>query len=271
MRRPRWAIPLALTVLGVVAVAAAGITAVRSRDSATPVAVDDALDQYRAGTTTSGTAPAEPTDQPDAADLRPPAEGVYSYRTTGHDQIDILGGARHDYPELTTITVSAIDCGVRTRWQPLEQRWDESDWCYGPEGVTSPAQRIHHEFFGFADDRSWECGPDALALPADPTAGDEWSLTCASGTTVSPETARVLGFEELDVDGTPVRTIHVRFESSREDENAGTTIRDDWLVPDTGLLVRRNASVDSRSDSPVGTATYREEVTLELESSAPRR
>ena len=271
MRRPRGAVLLAVAVLGVLAAVGAGVLVVRSRDAATPVAVDDALDQYRASSTTGGNAPSRPADGPHTAELRPPSQGVYSYRTTGHDQIDILGGSRHDYPELTTITVSAIDCGVRTRWQPLEQRWDEADWCYGSEGITSPAERIHHEFFGFADDRSWECGPDALALPVDPAPGDEWSLSCTSGTTVSPETARVVGFAELEVDGTPVRTVHIRFESSREDENAGTTVHDDWLVPDTGLLVRREATVDSRSESPVGTATYREQVTLELESLAPQR
>lgn len=268
MRRRRWPLLVGLTVLGIAAIAAIGIIVIRARDSATPVGVDDVVGRYRASTTTSVSS--STTGPPTSTSLRPPAPGVYSYRTTGHDSIDILGGARHDYPDRTTITVSPIDCGVRLRWQPLEERWDEDDWCYGPTGISSPAQRLHHEFFGFSDDREWDCGAGQLVMPVDPRPGDEWSVTCRSGETVSPGTARVVGFEDIDVGGTPVRTVHIRVDTSREDVNAGTTVRDDWLVPDTGLLVRRRSSVESRSDSPVGTATYREELTLELESLEPR-
>ena len=40
----------------------------------------------------------------------------------GIEEVDVLVGARHDYPASTTITYSRAGCGSEERWQPLEGR-----------------------------------------------------------------------------------------------------------------------------------------------------
>jgi len=52
-------------------------------------------------------------------------DGVYVYDTKGFEQTNALGGARHDYPAESTITVQHGGCGWTTRWQPLQERWEQ--------------------------------------------------------------------------------------------------------------------------------------------------
>ena len=58
-----------------------------------------------------------------------PAPGVYVYDTTGFERVSALGGAQHDYPTQTTMTVTENDCGVTVRWAPLEQRFENWTMC----------------------------------------------------------------------------------------------------------------------------------------------
>lgn len=69
-----------------------------------------------AASTTTTTSP--PPTAPAAQGRRHP--GVYTYDTTGGEQIDALGGAKHSYPASTTITIWDDGCGQRMRWAPLE-------------------------------------------------------------------------------------------------------------------------------------------------------
>src|SRR5688572_23871693 len=75
---------------------------------------------------------------PDAGDssLEPLEEGVYVYATDGYEETDALSGQRHDYPAQTTMTVSKQGCGYRWRWQPLKERWEESDGCRTSAGYV---------------------------------------------------------------------------------------------------------------------------------------
>lgn len=221
----------------------------------------------------AGTGPAATTSQPPpqhTADPGPLAEGVYVYDTTGYEELDV-GGARHDYPAQTTITVTRVGCGLRLRWQPLRERWDERDVCPSPEGERLVAFRSHHEFFGRTDDRDFACEPGALARPARPTPGTTWSNRCRAGETLATTTGRIVGPEVVDVGGEKVEVVHFVLESRIEGDGTGTARSEVWAVWETGLVVRQSTTVDSAQRAPVGTVGYRERFELRLQSLTPRR
>lgn len=199
-----------------------------------------------------------------------PAEGVYVYATTGSEELDV-GGARHQYPAETTITVTRTGCGVRYRWQPLEERWDERDTCPSPAGERLVAFRSHHEFFGRSDERAFTCEPGSLARPAEPRPGTTWTNRCRAGTTVATTTGRILGIERLDVGGTAVEAVHFVLESRIDGDGTGTARYEVWALWDTGLVARQIAAVESTQQGPVGAVRYRERYDLRLRSLKPRR
>lgn len=218
----------------------------------------------RAGARAPQQPPADPSARP-----RPPA-GVYVYRTTGGESVDVMGGARHDYPDRTTITLVHTACGITTRWQPIEERWDEDDRCHRQAGIDSVGQRTHHEFYGVSDDQTFTCEPGNWLLPAAVEPGTTWKGRCRSGSTISEGASTVVGTERLTIGGQPVDVVHVRSSSEPTGDNRGTSRSDDWLRASDGLLVKREAFVETESDSQLGTTTYREQYTLVLESLQPR-
>jgi hypothetical protein len=235
------------------------------RDTATPVAVEEAVERYRdedaAATTTSSTTPAQPVL---------PAEGVYVYATVGQEGIDILGGSTHAYPEETTVTIQHTDCGLRQRWAPLAERWDEEELCVVDGGRERRTFRTHHEFFGISDDQTYTCDAGYSLFPADATVGDTWPTSCTAGDTTLTGTAEVLAVEPRTVGDESVETVHLRVTEVAVGGDDGPSSDDYWLRTSDGLLIERSSSVDTRSGSPVGTATYSERFTLRLTSLTPR-
>ena len=71
---------------------------------------EDAVNQYRGRPRRRRSPPTLPSTTASPTTVAPPAScpqpGVYTYTTTGSDGVDALGGARHQYPATTTLTVS---------------------------------------------------------------------------------------------------------------------------------------------------------------------
>jgi hypothetical protein len=275
----------------------AGVGLVWLHEDATAVSVDTALERWRAipsaaapaetvATTTTtvaaGVAPesgareaatgapaiAEPAPAPPPA--AEPEQGVYVQATQGHEETDALGGARHDYPAETPFSVSANDCGLTFRWQPLEERWDRWDLCRTPAGLEARRFTTFHSFFRRTQQQEFDC-TGAILVPTDMTVGRTWDWACtnAGGRAMSHTT--IVGVEPIDVGGERVDAVHVRFENTFEGANAGTGTIDWWLHPDTGLPVRMAADMDTDSDSPFGRVRYREQFTSTMTALAPRR
>ena len=288
-----------LIALGVVIVLVdAGILAARSRDQAKPLSAADAVTRFRStartpttpSTTTSlvpvtsttvrtasplarsgGRSPVAPSAAaPPPAPLPLPAEGVYVYTTTGGERVDILGGAHHDYPGETTITVRHAPCGTDERWQPLRERWDARRLCMTDRGEAVRAVTQHHEFFGRADERTFVCDAGAINNPRDPRPGATWTTVCRSDDAVGTTRVRAVGFEELVIGGARVRTFHFHSVTDVRGSSPGTQEYDDWMVVSTSLLVRRISTTDARAASPIGTAHYQEHYELKLTSLKPR-
>lgn len=260
---PRWA-KRAAVVGAVLAIAlAGGVVYLITADTETPVDVEEAVERYRdegEATSSTTTAPARQL----------PAEGVYVYATEGDERIDILGGSTHGYPPETTVTIRHTACGLIQRWAPLDERWDEEEVCTTDAGRERRSLRAHHEFFGIADDADFTCEAGYLLFPAEPEAGDTWTTSCDSGDTLLTGTAEVVGLEARTVGGRRVDTVHLRVTEQATGGDDGPSSDDYWLRADDGLLVERSSTVETRSDSPVGTATYTERFTLRLTALEPR-
>lgn len=208
---------------------------------------------------------------PPSRGFRPlPPPGVYSYATKGHDEVDALGGSRHTYPPETTITVRHAGCGLIERWDALEERWDERESCRSPRGDRLVRVTSFHEFFRQADQRTLRC--DGLTYPAGARPGQKWTMRCDSDTTKSVSTLRAIGYEDVVVDGKPLRALRVRVDTKVSGEQDGEGHRDVWGAQSSGLVLREVVSLTSTSVQPaIGSVTYHEEYELRLTSLTPSR
>ena len=212
--------------------------------------------------------PQRPRRRDDAAQPAPlPEPGVYTYATSGHEEID-QPHDRHDYPAQTALTVHHDGCGFTTRWQPLEQRWDETEIC-GGQVRTLARMTTQREFFGRRQRSDYRCEPRSRAWSSE--AGAAWTTRCSDGDTTVSTQFKVLGHERVTVGDATVGAVHLRLRSTVTGNTRGQWTADRWLHPDTGLLLRLQSSTDATSTTPFGEVRYREQVRLDLQSLEPRR
>jgi len=200
---------------------------------------------------------------------RPGDYGLYLYTTTGYEETDALGGSRHEYPAQTYMTIQPGGCGTLVRWQPLQERWDEFDYC---EGGALAGRKNYHEFFTMGNLDTWACSP-AVAGTGAP--GDIWSGTCTRAEAGNVEAAtettnyEVIGYETLAVGTAEVETLHIRTTSTGSGGTASTDTVDTWILPGTQLIVRQVASGGSTNLSRLGPVEYYEEYEITLTSLSP--
>lgn len=259
----------------------------------TPIGVDEAVERYRdeaaatdataattapatttpattAPATTAPTAPATttPVTRAPVASATLPAPGVYVYVTSGFDAVDVLTGARHDYPEATTLTVTASGCGVRLRWDVAVERWDTRDWCLEGAGMRETAMVSYHEFFGVGGRHDYVCTGDARPLDADP--GTTWSWTCVMGDTdTTAFEGVVVERTTLDVAGEPVAVSHVSVTAEVTGESSGQHAIEGWYRTTDGLPVLEVGSISTVQPTPLGDTNFTEEYSIALSSSVP--
>jgi hypothetical protein len=245
---------VALVVAGLIA------AAIIFSESITPVDVGQAISEFRSDT--------GDVDEPGTA---LPEPGVYTYATSGRESIDALDGRHHDYPAETTITVRHEGCGAKFTWRPLTERFDDTVLCPEPAGVVLPSYRSHHEFFGMDDDRAFMCEPGSFWYPATTAPGTTWTVRCADDDVHVLRTGTMTGLSEVEVAGEVVEVLTFELHDEITGASVGTNERMVKVLPDTGLIVELAASVDVRSDSPIGDVHYLELYRLNLTSLTPRR
>jgi hypothetical protein len=283
-------------VLIVLAAVTIRVLVLRDRSQAVPV--DVARDRYRSAVApadgsagAASTAPRSGTPQPahdqplspvaaTALDTVPDvvpavtpslvAPGVYRYRTTGEESIDVLGGATHRYPDETTITVVPDGCGVLLRWDALVERHDEWRLCATPSGIErQPVGLQYHEFFGRGEREDLVCDRPVLLVPATWTSPPPPAVqSCTLGEDPWLPTWQAVTRTERRVAGEAVDVVHVRMEIADDDEYWERTVVD-WFLAADGLPVEVTAVKESRSPSPIGAVEYRETYRLELLSRVP--
>jgi hypothetical protein len=199
-----------------------------------------------------------------------PGPGVYLYDTTGDEEVSVMGGARHNYPAQTTITVTATPCGRELRWDALQQRWDDLATCMTGPAIDVARFSTHHQFFGINDDRSYDCPAGTELRPAVVTPGTTSSGSCAGQGAATTVQTTVVGIENVAVGNTAVPTVHIHVEQMLSGSTSGTRISDVWFATANGLIARMLTTVDGRSSTPVGESSYHEKVSLNLTSLTPR-
>ena len=257
------------------------------------VSVDAALQRYRDTTPPAPTtapsleappvalATARPTQQAatpkpsslanasGAAVFAAPKNGVYTYNTAGYEQTDALGGARHDYPAQTAITVRPLDCGWVQHWQPLEERWDDVDLCPANGTWTLLGVKTFHEFFRQTQEQDSTCDPGAVYVPPEATAGAKSAFTCRGSFGAMDFTAQVIGPEDILVGATPTSGLRIHYAAKFTGSNRGTGTYDEWTATN-GALLQRVWDMHIVTDSPFGTVRYDEHYTITLAAMDPK-
>ncbi len=247
-----------LLVLGVAVLLVASGWQYFLHDTAETATIRDAVDTFRSrpGAPGRGSSPLAP--------------GVYVYTTAGFEEIDALGGARHDYPARTTITVTVAGCGLKLRWVALQERDTTWERCATPRGDVLRSAFETHRFFGTTEHTDYVCGT-TLERPKGDKPGTSWALLCKAAGRTERGTGRVVARETLSVGSARIATVHVRWRATLSGKTTGTTDRDAWLARANGLPVRMTMASETTTGSVVGDVHYRESVELELTSTTPRR
>jgi hypothetical protein len=254
--RPRL---LWLAALAAIVVVVAGGWQLFLHDSTRPATVGAAVQRFRQE--------AMKATESERAGMTP---GVYVYATDGHEKVDALGGAEHDYPPRTTITVSRGGCGWKLRWDGLTSRTTTWERCSTPKGDVVRTTRETHRFYGTTQHTDYLCG-STLERPAGDVPGKSWPFRCTTDGSVQKGKGRVVGRGVLSVRGTPVPVVHVRWETSLTGKTTGTSEQDEWLDRATGLPLRIVMSSQTTTGSLIGDVHYQEHVDLRLTSLLPRR
>lgn len=300
----RW--PVAAVGALVAAVLAADIAVVALHDQATPYDAKQAVADFRrqasatpgpsqappstsaapvaSPTASAGPSPAAlpkqsasavpagtmPSTRPVAAGKRQVTEGVYSYTTSGHEQVDLLGGARHDYPAQTAVTYRRGGCGDEDRWQPLKERYSSNTVCRGAQGLEARISVQRREFFNQSEEQVLVCAPGLVIVPDAPKAGQVFSGACRSDDTVVRLVVRVREVTTMTVGGRRSRVVHVSVDGQMTGSTRGSTQREEWFTPE-GLLVRGTSTTETDRDTSAGVVHYSEVFDLRLDSLDPQR
>lgn len=246
-------------VVGVVAVVVVG------RESAKPVSVSDVVQRFRRKEA------ARTAALPAAIRHHAPQPGTYVYATRGGEQSRLLGTRRHDYPSRTTITVTGGGCGVVERWDALQTRSETYELCPAAKRWGMRRMGDVHSFFGHADHRTYQCAAGSAFLPASRSRGAGWTNRCSIPGTARADRGRVTGRATVVVGGRPVSTTRLEVRTHITGDTHGVTTTRLWILPATGLIVRRTVDADNRTDTPIGSVHYRERYDMTLVSLDPRR
>jgi len=195
--------------------------------------------------------------------------GLYRYTTTGYQTTDALAGGRHDYPAETFMTIQPGGCGTLVRWQALEERWEEWDFCADGSLAT---RRTYNEWFQIGNLDVWTCSPPVPTRGDPGEAGTGTCLRAASGNAEAAEDAlryEVIGHETLMVDGEQVETLHVQATSTGSGGTVMSRTIDIWTLPGTHLIVRQTVESTSATQSRLGMVNAYEEYELNLVSLLP--
>jgi hypothetical protein len=194
--------------------------------------------------------------------------GVYLYATRGGEWVKSLVSAHHVYPNETGVTAVRTGCGLRLRWAPLQGRSTTWTLCRTRLGLALRTSDETHSFFGQDDRTTYTC-VGAVLEPADGQSG-EGSFRCRSAHDQESGRVRVSGRGRLRVGGQSVPFLHVLTVGRVTGRDAGTETVEWWLEPN-GVPLRLVLTSRTSRALPIGRAHYREEATLRLVSTSPRR
>jgi hypothetical protein len=304
LRRPlsgRLRIALAAFVLLDLVVLGADVFLLSQVSSTTEVELDDALVDYRASLDTSPTvtsapaggaevtaapattaapvapgptvgvaseAPPTPATATPAA-FSPPEPGVYRYRTTGGENVSVLG-AHHNYPAETFAVVRRTGgCGWTMRSEVIREHVDERQMCSEPGRLLQVLQRREVEFFGTRDGGGFSCDPPQVQHAVGDARGATWRGSCGDDRAAGELLRTTLGTGQATVGGITVDVIRIRVDGTLTGWARGTSTDVLTVVAATGLPVVWERTVDTVADAFGASVRYQENARFELVSLTP--
>jgi hypothetical protein len=200
-----------------------------------------------------------------------PAEGVYSYRTTGGESISMFG-ASHTYPDETHATVRHLGgCKWDNTNDVIKEHTDHRTLCSRGGQFLQLAQGREVEFFGQRDGQTYTCDPGELQSAVADTTGTTSTDVCTAADGSKATIKRsVLNDETMNIGGATVKAVRFRLDSTMTGRANGAATETFWISPVTGLTLRWERSVDTMANSAFGEIRYQEQATFVLESLEPR-
>jgi hypothetical protein len=197
-------------------------------------------------------------------------QGEYSYVTDGFERLSAAVASRHDYPRVSTVTVSQAGCGFSERWEPRPERSSEWRFCVDGKRWRLTLLLDYHEFFGQPVTQRYTCRGPLVPRPPTVPIGFRWTDRCRGAG--SKVTVRYLAVREQkqDVSGRLVTTVLVRARAVLRGRIDGVNLLDSWLSRENGLLIRRSVRSHTSIDSPFGKVEDRERYELRLRSLSAR-
>jgi hypothetical protein len=258
---------LAVTV-GAAAFFGSGALRYAFRTHPGPRSVDAALRQFRSTTSS----PAEAA--------RRPAAGVYAATGGGTEHISFPPNSQRDGPGIP-VTVQLLTGGCwRWRIDYNTAHWQEYDFCPTSAGASMFANRNAQSWdFGamrVSNRAEFTCDPPGPVVVDRARSGDEFPNDCTgsnsavSGTSVARGTSTILGAETVTIGGRAVATVHEHRHQTMSGGQQGTIDEDWWVATADGMLVRADRSFALRSASPIGSISYTERGSWQLDSLTPR-
>jgi hypothetical protein len=250
---------LSVLILAFVIVSTAGGTAwaLVFRTVSSPIGLREALRMYRK----------EQTGKM-LASLRNklPAPGVYTYRTSGGEGLNLVGMQR-SFPSTTSMIVADGHCST-VSWVPITQHTESTTLCSGPDGALRiPAMVTDESIAGTTSTSTIKCPGTAYLVPPSMRQGQRWSATCSllNPTEKVAMTGQTLGTTVMKVGGHPITVEHTRISLTFAGAESGTNPTDFWIVPGNGLIVRERESVAVTQ----GGVRYNETMEASLTALAP--
>jgi hypothetical protein len=215
-------------------------------------------------------APTTATPVPGRPGPRPPAEGVYQYRTAGGESVSLLS-AHHDYPADTYAVVRHTGgCGWHIRAEVVREHVDERTMCSEAGRLLQHAQSREVEFFSTRDGGEYRCDPPQVQHAVGDRRGATSVVDCTDGKGSFARLVRTtLGSEQLVVGGVPVEVLRLRVDGTLTGRYRGTSV--DLLAIDaaTGLPLVWERSVDTQADAFGSSIRYQEQARFDLVSLTP--
>ncbi|MGN6473316.1 MAG: hypothetical protein ACTHK4_06670 [Mycobacteriales bacterium] len=269
---------------GTPVVTAAPTTAAPSPSTPASVTPSPAGSPSRSGTgsrATSGAASTGPTAAPTPASSAPPPAprhrpssspsappgvlGTFSYATQGYEQTNIPNTKRA-YPSTTKITNKLHGCGVLSTWKPVSEHVQKQLVCPSGNDLKIASYQTSISFFGVTSSENFKCSGASYIYRPKVAAGTVWKYRCKSADATASQTARVIGYQTIDVGGNSVRTLHVHVDTKLTGNSSGTSSQDYWIATSKPVLVKEAGIVKATQQS----VHYYETYSLALKSLSPK-
>jgi hypothetical protein len=208
-----------------------------------------------------------------------PAQGVYSVKGSGTEQINVPPNSQRDGSTMPA-SVTYVNHGCwRWRVDYNVAHWEAYNFCPNRTNLLEGAEVNWQSWdFGTVKVTNLEqvfCQKAAVVLPLKPRSGQTFRWSCTgTNTSVSGKTSQrvvvhIVGMTDVKVGDVSVPVVHEVQDTSLSGTQHGSVTENWWFSRESGLPVRLTRKVVVYSSSPIGTVTYHESGVWQMTSLEP--